>query len=117
ARERCDVQPDETPRVMSKPQAGDVPVKIDGKVGNALQILGVALAKMRRQNASALFAELKVRRVHAAVRQTEGRAEGFRPGFRIVINERSGFDERLRAREIAFNLAARKRPARPRQPI
>src|SRR5579864_4147428 len=72
---------------------------------------------MSRKNAVALLAELKVGRVHAAAPQPKRRSHRFGPRFRMIVDVRSSFYQRLRARKIRLDFAAREWPTRPWQPV
>src|SRR5579864_3002221 len=72
---------------------------------------------MSRKNAIALLAELKVGRVHPAAPQPQRRPQRFGPRFRMIVDVRASLYQRLRAREVGLDFAAREWPARPWQPV
>src|SRR5579871_5545097 len=72
---------------------------------------------MRGQDAAARLGKLKPARVDAALRECQGRSVQHRgPAFRFVVDERTRFDERLRAGEVRLECLTREWPARMGKP-
>src|SRR5579871_3759680 len=85
---------------------------------HVLKIVRVAFAEMGGQYAVAGFAELKPARIDASRRKAERSfAEGPRPFFWLVVDERASFNQRLRARKIGCEFAACERPSGMREPV
>ncbi len=117
ARQRLHVEMMQACGVRRELQARHVRMQHHAQVRHAFQIIGIAFAEMRRQDAVALLAELEERVVGATRPERDRRAERGRPFRRIVVDEGAGFDERLRAREVGLKRFATERPARIRKPV